>query len=466
MALRVTRVKTFIVDGGFRPWTFVKIETSDDGLVGWGDCTDWGSPGPVAAMVERLAELVVGQDPMQAERIWWELHAASVRHTGGIAWKAMAGIDSALWDIRGKVLGAPVWQLLGGKLRDEFRLYWSHCGSARAIAWRAPGRAEGRDDRRSSRAGRRGPRAGLHGAQDEPVPAQGPPGRLPRSAANTGWRRATSTGRRCATPRPSSGRSARNWGQTSGSRWTWRSASSWPARSSWRGRMEPFDLMWLEVESFDPTALRTIRESTRTTICTGESIFGTQGFKPYLDLRAQDIIMPDLAWNGITMGKKIADLAHTYDVLLSFHNCHSPITTLVSANVAATVPNFFILEIDVGRCALARRSDDPPVHHREWPPEAARSAGPRFGPDRVGTLEAPSGGVPRRPVDAMSGQHVAPPLPQAGGGAGGRGDQGAAWQGGERRTYSSSESRARVAGSTYPWALFPRPRPPRGRSKR
>jgi galactonate dehydratase len=104
--------------------------------------------------------------------------------------------------------------------------------------------------------------------------------------------------------------------------------------------------MWLEVESFDPRALRTIRESTRTTICTGESIFGTQGFRPYLDLNAQDIIMPDLAWNGITMGKKIADQAHTQDVLLSFHNCHSPITTLVSANVAATCPNFFILEID------------------------------------------------------------------------------------------------------------------------
>ena len=107
-------------------------------------------------MVERLAELIVGQDPMQAERIWWELHAMSVRHTGGIAWKAMAGIDSALWDIRGKVLGAPVWQLLGGKLRDELRLYWSHCGSIRATRSERLGRPEGRDDRRPARAGRRG----------------------------------------------------------------------------------------------------------------------------------------------------------------------------------------------------------------------------------------------------------------------------------------------------------------------
>ena len=59
--MKITAIKTFIVDGGFRPWTFVKIETSDAGLVGWGDCTDWGSPGPVAATVERYAEWVIGR---------------------------------------------------------------------------------------------------------------------------------------------------------------------------------------------------------------------------------------------------------------------------------------------------------------------------------------------------------------------------------------------------------------------
>ena len=66
--LKITNVKTFIVDGGFRPWTFVKIETSD-GTVGWGDCTDWGTPQPVVAMVERMAEAIIGRDPMQAEAI-------------------------------------------------------------------------------------------------------------------------------------------------------------------------------------------------------------------------------------------------------------------------------------------------------------------------------------------------------------------------------------------------------------
>jgi L-alanine-DL-glutamate epimerase-like enolase superfamily enzyme len=346
MALRVTRVQTFIVDGGFRPWTFVKIETSDDGIVGWGDCTDWGAPGPVAATVERLAEFVVGQDPMQAERIWWELHTASVRHTGGIAWKAMAGIDSALWDIRGKVLGAPVWQLLGGKLRDEFRLYWSHCGSTRANRAERLGvpPVETTDDLRALAAEVR--ERGYTALKTNLFPLKDRPDAVPVST-NSGVAAGDISGPTLRNAEAVIGTFREELGPDVGIAldvaFRFKSAGAIKLARA----LEPFDLMWLEVESFDPTALRTIRESTRTTVCTGESIFGTQGFRPYLDLRAQDIIMPDLAWNGVTMGKKIADLAHTYDVLLSFHNCHSPITTLVSANVAATVPNFMILEIDV-----------------------------------------------------------------------------------------------------------------------
>ena len=345
MALHVTRVKTFIVDGGFRPWTFVKVETSDPGLVGWGDCTDWGTPGPVTAMVERLADFVIGQDPMQAERIWWDLHTASVRHIGGIAFKAMAGIDSALWDIRGKVLGAPVWQLLGGKLRDEFRLYWSHCGSVRATRGDRLGvpKVETTDDLWALAAEVR--ERGYTALKTKLFPLKDRPDAVPSSTQGAGAGDIDGPSLRNAEAVVGTFREELGPDVGIALDVAFRFKASGAIKLA--RALEPFDLMWLEVESFDPAALRTIRESTRTTICTGESIFGTQGFRPYLDARSQDIIMPDLAWNGVTMGKKIADLAHTYDVLLSFHNCHSPITTLVSANVAATVPNFFILEIDV-----------------------------------------------------------------------------------------------------------------------
>jgi len=108
-----------------------------------------------------------------------------------------------------------------------------------------------------------------------------------------------------------------------------------------------FDMMWLETETYDAEVLRLIRDSTTTPICTGESLFGMYGYRPFLERHAMDVMMPDFAWNGIMMGKTVCDLAHAYDTLIAPPNCHSPIKTLVSANVAATVPNFKILEFDV-----------------------------------------------------------------------------------------------------------------------
>ena len=343
--MKITAIKTFLVDGVFRPWTFVKVETDQPGLIGWGDCTDWGAAKPIAAMVERYSEWAIGRDPMQVEAIWWDLSAASVRHTGGIAWKAMSGIDSALWDIRGKVLGAPVWQLLGGKMRDRLGLYWSHCGSMRSRHAEELGKPAVKtlDDLR---------------ALAEEVKAQGyaaiktnimdledlPGGGLPN------WRH-ISVGdcpppilRRAeaivATFREALGPDI---GIALDVAFTFKLGGAIKLARA----LEPYDLMWLETETLDPEALKMIRESTSTTICTGESLFGTHQYKPFIEGHAQDIIMPDLAWNGITMGKKLADYAHAYDILFAPHNCHSPINTLVSASVCASIPNFYIQEFDV-----------------------------------------------------------------------------------------------------------------------
>ncbi len=344
--MKITAIKTFLVDGGFRPWTFVKVETDQPGLVGWGDCTDWGSPGPVAATVERYSEWVIGRDPMQAEAIWWDLAAASVRHTGGIAYKAMSGIDSALWDIRGKELGAPVWQLLGGKMRDRLRLYWSHCGSVRAAHAKTLGLppVETTDDLR--RLADEVLERGYTAIKTNLFPLKDRADVQP--VLNRFWNRAGD----CP---PATIRSAEaivgtfrealgpDVGIALDVAFTFKLGGAIKLAQA----LEPYNLMWLETETLDPEALRTIRESTKTTICHGESLFGTHGYKPYLQQHAQDVIMPDFAWNGITLGKKICDLAHAYDVLVAPHNCHSPINTLVSANVCATIPNFYIHELDV-----------------------------------------------------------------------------------------------------------------------
>jgi L-alanine-DL-glutamate epimerase-like enolase superfamily enzyme len=339
--VRVTNVKPFVVDGVTRPWTFVKVET-DQGVVGWGDCTEWDAWPGVVAMIEHLRPLVVGRDPLNSEQIWFELAAYNIRQRGGIAWKAMAGIDSALWDIRGKVMNAPVWQLLGGKLWDELRLYWSHCGTFR---FRAAERLGVRPVRRTDdlrplaeevrEKGFTAIKTNLIPLEDLPNPG--------RNRAGRGGD-ASPAALRCAVGIVETFRDA--LGPDVGIAVDVALNFKLGGAIDLARALEPYDLMWLETETFDPGALRTIRESTRTRICTGESLFGLEGYRPFLERYAQDVIMPDFAWNGITMGKKVCDLALAYDTPIAPHCCHSPICTLVSAHVAAACPNFMILEFD------------------------------------------------------------------------------------------------------------------------
>ena len=108
--------------------------------------------------------------------------------------------------------------------------------------------------------------------------------------------------------------------------------------------LKPYDLMWLETETFDPDALQVIRQSTATPICHGESLYGTQGYLPYLQRHAQDVIMPDLSWNGITMGKKIADMAEAFHVGVAAHNPLGPVSTAACVQLDACIPNCTIQE--------------------------------------------------------------------------------------------------------------------------
>jgi L-alanine-DL-glutamate epimerase-like enolase superfamily enzyme len=340
--MKVTGIKTFIVDGGFRPWTFVKVETSD-GTVGWGDCTDWDAAPAIAAMVEMLAPRVVGKDPMNAEAVWWDLTGYLQRQNGGISYKAASGIDSALWDIRGKVLNAPVWQLLGGKMRDELRMYWTHCGSSRVRHWERLGvpKVETTDDLRKlseevKALGYTALKTNLMALKDVPgsddFNKRGGAGIASPEAVRTA-KAVVSTFREALGP---------DIGIAVDVALNFKLGGAIKIART----LEPYDLMWLETETFDPGALRTVRESTTTTICTGESLFGTEGYRPYLERYAQDVIMPDFAWNGVTMGRKICDLALAYDTPVAPHNCHSPMNTLVSANICATIKNFMVLEFD------------------------------------------------------------------------------------------------------------------------
>src|SRR5512132_362414 len=132
--MKIARLETLYCDAGWRPWIFLKA-TADDGAVGWAEITDsHGSPRGLAGIIEDLAPLVVGRDPRAVERIVWDLFRATRQSPGSVIQKAIGGIENALLDLKAKALGVPVYELLGGPVRDRIRLYWSHCGTYR-LQW-------------------------------------------------------------------------------------------------------------------------------------------------------------------------------------------------------------------------------------------------------------------------------------------------------------------------------------------
>ena len=128
--MKVEKIESLHCDAGWRVFSFLKISTTD-GVIGYSEYNEsYGSRG-VTKVIEELTPMVIGEDPLATERIYSGLYAMTRQAPGGINSQAIAAIENALYDIKGKALGVPVYQLLGGPIRTELPLYWSHCGTYR-----------------------------------------------------------------------------------------------------------------------------------------------------------------------------------------------------------------------------------------------------------------------------------------------------------------------------------------------
>ena len=125
--MKITAVSTLVVNARMRNWVFVKVETDEPGLVGWGEASLEWKTRAVAGAVADFAPMLVGQDPARIEHLYQMMYRQSFFRMGVIGMSAISGIEQALWDIRGKVLGVPVYELLGGLVRDRVRMY-THLG--------------------------------------------------------------------------------------------------------------------------------------------------------------------------------------------------------------------------------------------------------------------------------------------------------------------------------------------------
>ena len=345
--MKITNIETFIVDAGWRPWIFVRVDT-DAGISGWGECSDGRSPYGVTGTVRDLTPLLIGKDPRAYEMRFWDMLRGTRQSPGGIAAKAIAGVELALIDIKARALGISVVELFGGPTRERVRVYWSHCGTSRA---------------RNSEL-----------LNTPPLQTMDDIAALGREVVARGY---TALKTNIVIPGdPASvyfGGFGGDPGTTDGvvSRQmlrhietligTFRDAVgpdvdinldlnfNFKPESCMRIArvLEQFDLLWLEIDMYEPDAIRQIKDATSTKICTGENLFYMREFIPYFQARSADVFMIDVPWNGFAQSKKVGDLAEAYQLNVAPHNYYSHLSTCISASLCAVLPNVRIMEIDV-----------------------------------------------------------------------------------------------------------------------
>ncbi len=348
--MRITRIDTLTCNAGWRDFSFLKLST-DQGLVGWSEFMEaYGSQG-LGEVIRRLAARLVGQDPRPVERHTAFFHGVTRAAPGGVNQQAIGAIENALVDLKAKALGIPVHELLGGPIRDRLRVYWSHCGSYRAMYgeqfrdWTGNAPIRSLDDVASqgaevARRGFKGLKTNIMRLGERPslhMPgfnAPFAPGRVPDRRLTEDLVAQMEAFRQGAGPEV---------GLHLDLNFNFRTEGYIRIAQA----MEAFDLAWLEIDSYDPAALATIRRAARTRIASCESLFGRRQYRPFLESQSVDVAIIDVPWNGILESVKIAAMAETYEVNVAPHNFNGHLGTLMSAHFCAAIPNFQVMEIDV-----------------------------------------------------------------------------------------------------------------------
>lgn len=300
-------------------WLFLKIET-DEGITGWGEPVIEGKAATVKAAVDELMEFLVGKDPMHIEDHWNVMYRAGFYRGGPILMSAIAGIDQALWDIKGKFFGAPVYQLLGGKARDSIKVY----------SWIG------------------GDRPADVGIAATDMVAKGFTA-LKMNATEELQYVDSYDKIDHAVARIAAVREAVGPGVGIGIDFHGRVHK--PMAKILAKALEPFRPMFIEeaVLPENNEALREIANHVAIPIATGERMFSKWQFKTLLKEGYVDIIQPDLSHaGGITECKKIFSMAEAFDVAVAPHCPLGPIALAACLQVDATCHNAFIQEQSLG----------------------------------------------------------------------------------------------------------------------
>ncbi|GBD72442.1 Uncharacterized protein TEHD86_2040 [Tetragenococcus halophilus subsp. halophilus] len=314
--MRIKSYETFSVPPR---WLFLKVET-DEGISGWGEPVIEGRAATVEAAVHELMDSLIGSDPSKVEDAWEKMYRSGFYRGGPILMSAIAGIDQALWDIKGKVFNQPVYQLMGGAVRDSIKVY----------SWVGGDRPSNVGEAALERKNAGFTAVKMNATEELQV--------------IDSYEKIQEV--------VESVKAIRNsCGPYFGIAVDFHGRVHKPMAKILAKELEPYNLMFIEepVLPENNEELGKIKQLTKTPIATGERMFTRWDFKQLFESGNADIIQPDLSHaGGITECKKIASMAEAYDIAVAFHCPLGPIDLASSLQVDATSYNAFIQEQSLG----------------------------------------------------------------------------------------------------------------------
>ncbi len=367
--MKITDVKVWSVEGVKYNWTLLKIYT-DEGITGVGEATNWPGSPIVEAATKHAGTRIIGLDPMRVDYIWTKLYR-DLNWIGpfGASMCAISGIDMALMDLKAKALGVPMYELLGGAFREKIQLYANY--------WFTKGGFNAKDYANQAK---EVVEAGFTGLKFDPFAhtnylyGNDLSSNLSLSRAQMDHSFALSKAVREAV-----GPDVAIMIET-------HAMLNQKTAIEMGERLAELDITWFEepLGPENPEMLKAFRErlNPAVSICVGERHYTRHGIRRLLELGVCDILMPDITrCGGPSEMKRMATMMETYQVLLAPHNPNGPLSTLASAHVCASVPNFFRQEFMFNDVPWRDSVIDHPIPLRRG--ELVLSSRPGLGVDLV-----------------------------------------------------------------------------------
>ncbi len=348
--MKIAAIDTLACSAGWRNYHFVKL-TTDTGIVGWSEFSEgFGSPG-VSNVIEAMAPHLIGMSVDAHEKAFALMIAKSRTAMGGVVGQGLGAIENALLDAKAKGLGVPAYSLLGGKVRDRIRVYWSHC-----VTWRVmhpdhyPPRIVTLDDVKALGAEVR--EKGFGALKTNIFDFSNGPARNWRPGFGVPFapdlnierdmlhdlRANLEALRDGAGPKMDILLDLNFNGRTEGMLQILRTIAG-------------LDILWVEIDTYNAKAMRYLREHSHHPISGCETLIGLREFIPYFEAQAMDVPIIDAVWNGAWQSMKIAAMAEAYEMSIAPHNFYGHLSTMMNVHFAAAVPNLRIMETDIDRIA-------------------------------------------------------------------------------------------------------------------